>query len=186
MLVTFSLMVVLVHLAQLEAVGHVVEDVVVRQQGVALEHHGGVALVGGELVDGLAAQVDLALVRALEAGDHAQDRGLAAAGGAQQAHELARGDVDVGVVHGVEVLARLGILVDLGDVVDLHAFLLFSHRLVLLLGFAGAEVLDEDVHAEHGGVGDKDQDGRERAGHGVLAAVGVLVDLHRDEQVLRA
>ena len=114
-------------LAQLEAVGDVVEDVVVRQQGVALEDHRGVALVGRELVDGLAAEVDLALVGALEAGDHAQDRGLAAAGGAQQRHELARGDLDVGVVDGVEILAGLGVLVDLGHVLEAHALLLFCH-----------------------------------------------------------
>ena len=120
---------VLGHLAELEAVGHIVKDVVVREQGVGLEDHGGVALVGRELVDGLATQVDLALVGALEAGDHAQDRGLAAAGGTQQRHELARRDLQVGVVHGIEVLAGLGVLVDLGDVLQTKALLLLCHAI---------------------------------------------------------
>ena len=74
---------VLRHLAQLQAVGHVVEHVVVRQQGVGLEHHRGVALVGREGVDRLVTKVDLALVGAFKARDHAQRGGLAAAGGAE-------------------------------------------------------------------------------------------------------
>ena len=118
---------VLGQLAQLQAVGHVVKDVVVREKRVALEHHGGVALVGGELVDGLAAKVNLSLVGALEAGDHAQDGGLAAAGRAKQGDKLAGLDVDVGVMDGVEVLTGLGVLVNLGDVVQTDALLLLSH-----------------------------------------------------------
>ena len=116
-----------VHLAELEAVRDVVVDVVVRQQGVALEDHRGVALVGREPVDGLVVEVDLALVGALEAGDHAQDGRLAAARGAQQAGEGARLHRDVGVVDRVEVLARLGVLIDLGEVVQTDRSLVVCH-----------------------------------------------------------
>ena len=101
------------HLAQLQAVGHVVVYIVVRKQRVALEHHRGIALVGGQLVNGLAAQVDFTLVRAFKAGDHAQRGGLAAAGGAQQRHKAARLNIQRYVAHGVKILARLGILINL-------------------------------------------------------------------------
>ena len=104
---------VLGHLAQLQAVGHVVKYVVVGQQGVALEHHGGIAFVGGQGVDGLVAQIDLALVGAFKAGDHPQCGGLAAAGGAQQRHKAARLNIQRYVAHGVKILARLGILINL-------------------------------------------------------------------------
>ena len=59
-----------VQLPQLQAVGYVVIDIVMGQQGVALEHHGGVPLVGGQGIDGLTAQVDFALVGAFKARDH--------------------------------------------------------------------------------------------------------------------
>ena len=67
-------------MAQLETVGNVIKHVVVGEKGVALEHHGGVALIRRESVDGLIAEIDLALVRAFKAGDHAQRRRFAAAG----------------------------------------------------------------------------------------------------------
>ena len=70
------------HLPGLQAVGHVVEHVVVGQQSVALEHHGGVPLMGGQVVDHLLVKADLAPVHRVEARDHAQQGGLAAAGGA--------------------------------------------------------------------------------------------------------
>ena len=54
---------------------------------------------------------------------------------------------------------------------------------ILLHGFAGAEVLDEQVHQQHRAVGDDDQDGGKRAGQTVGALLGKLVDLHGDEQI---
>ena len=120
---------VLGYLAQPQAVGHVVKDIVVGKQRVALEHHGRVPLVGGQRVDGLAAQVDFALVRRFKAGDHAQRGGLAAAGRAQQRDKGARLDGQVHVVHGVEILAGLGILVDLRDVIQLDALGLFCAQI---------------------------------------------------------
>ena len=115
------------HLAQLEAVRHVVKHIIMREQRVALKHHGGVALVGGQLVDGLAAQVNFALVRALKAGHHAKRRGFSAAGGAQERHEAARRDIQRHVVHGIKVLACLGVGIDLGNVVKANALALLRH-----------------------------------------------------------
>ena len=115
------------HVAQLQAVGHVVEDVHVGEQRVALEHHCRVALVGGQLVDGLVAQVDFALVRGLKAGDHAQRGGLAAAGGAQQGHELARLDVQVDGIHGLEGLVGLGVQIYFGYALQAHTLFDIAH-----------------------------------------------------------
>ena len=53
--------------------------------------------------------------RGLEAGDHAQGRGLAAARRAEQREELARGDREAGVVDRHEVAEALGDVVDLDD-----------------------------------------------------------------------
>ena len=69
-----------------------------RVERVVLEHHGDVAVAGLELVDHPAADRDLAGGDRLEAGDHAQQRGLAAAGGADEDDELAVGDVEVDAV----------------------------------------------------------------------------------------
>ena len=117
----------LVHLLDLQGVGHVVKHVVVREQCVALEYHGGIALVGGQDVDGLAAQIDFAFVRAFEACYHAQGGGLAAAGGTQQGHETARLNIQRNVMHGIKILAGLGILVNFGNMVKANAFALFRH-----------------------------------------------------------
>ena len=116
---------VLRHLAQPQAVGHVVKHVVVREQGVALEHHGGVALVGGQGVDGLAAQIDLALVRAFKARDHAQRGGFAAAGGAKQGDEGTGLHLQRHVVHGIKFLAGLGVIVNFGNMIQFDALGLF-------------------------------------------------------------
>ena len=64
-----------------------------------------------ELVDHLAADADLAVADLLEAGDHAEGRGLAAPRGADEDHELALGDLEVEIANGDEAVA-----VDLRDV----------------------------------------------------------------------
>ena len=95
-------------MAQLETVGNVIKHVVVGKKGIALEHHGGVALIRRESVDGLVAEIDLALVRAFKAGDHAQRRRFAAAGGTEQRDEFARLDDERVILDGVKSLPVLG------------------------------------------------------------------------------
>ena len=68
------------------------------EEGVALEHRVDRPLVGRQVGQVLAVQPDLALVGVLEAGDQAQQGGLAAAGGAQQGEELVLADVDRNIV----------------------------------------------------------------------------------------
>src|SRR5699024_9711051 len=75
-------------LAQLEAEGDVLVNGHVGVQSVALEDHGDVAVLRGNVVDQTAADVHLALGDLLQAGDHAQGGGLAAAGGADEDDEL--------------------------------------------------------------------------------------------------
>ena len=68
-----------------EPVGHVLEHREMREEGVVLEDEADVPLIGHQVGDVLFADEDPPGVRALEAGDHSQRRGLAAAGRAQQA-----------------------------------------------------------------------------------------------------
>ena len=114
------------HLAQPQAIGHVVKHVVVGEQRIALKHHGGIALVGGEGVDGLLPQVDFTLVRAFKAGNHPQGGGFAAARGPQQRHKAARLDVQGYILHRVKGLAGFGVGVDLGNMVQPNPFLLLA------------------------------------------------------------
>ena len=96
------------HLAHLEAEGDVLGHGHVREQRVALEHQAGVALPRRQRGDVALAEPHAAGGRLDEAGDDAQGRGLAAAGGAEQHQELAVGDVERNVVDGLEVAVALG------------------------------------------------------------------------------
>ena len=84
----------LVDLLQLERERHVPEHRHVRIQGVVLEHHRDVAFPRWEVVDNLLADLHGSLGDALEAGDHPQDRRLAAAGWADEHHELTVVDLE--------------------------------------------------------------------------------------------
>ncbi len=63
-----------------------------RIERVVLEDHGDVPVPGREPVDDPVADPDLARLEGLEARDHAQQRGLAAARGPDEDHEFARVD----------------------------------------------------------------------------------------------
>jgi len=85
-------------LADLEAELQVLPHRHVRIERVALEHHRDVAVLGRHVVDHPAADRDGAAGDLLQAGDHAQRRRLAAAGGADQHHELLVVDLQVQVL----------------------------------------------------------------------------------------
>jgi hypothetical protein len=101
----------LVHAPDAQPVGDVVGDGHVRVQGIGLEHHGDVAVPGGEGVDHPVADAHGPGREVLQAGHHPQGGRLAAAGRAHQDQELAVGDVQVQVLDGVEPV--LVLLVDL-------------------------------------------------------------------------
>ena len=100
--------------AQLQAEGQVVVDRHVRVEGVALEDHGDVTVLGRDVVDHAVADLQGPGRDLLEPGDHAQAGRLAAAGGAHQDHELAVVDRQVHVVDGGHVAELLG------DVIEGH------------------------------------------------------------------
>jgi hypothetical protein len=109
--------------AQLQAERHVVVDAHVGIEGVVLEHHGNVAVLGQDVVDELAADVDPALGYVLQPGHHAQGGGLAAAGGAHQHQQAA-------VLHGqVHVFDRFDApFICFGDALEPHFGHLCSSR----------------------------------------------------------
>ena len=77
-------------------------------EGVELEHHGDVAIARREVVDPRAGDEDVARRHVLEPCDHAERRGLAAAGRPEQAHHLAGFHVEVDVVDRGERAEVLG------------------------------------------------------------------------------
>ena len=99
--------------AELEREADVLPHGHVRVERVALEDHGDVAIARGEVVDDLPADAQLAVGDLLEPGDHPQGRGLPAARGPDEDHELP-------VLHlEVEALDRLGaVRVPLGHAVE--------------------------------------------------------------------
>ena len=97
-----------------KAKGDVVPDLQGRVEGVAFERHGDIARGGSEVVQATIACPDVARGHVLEAGDHAQRRGLAAAGTAEQADDLA-------ILHGhIDGIDRenVGLAFDLVDFCD--------------------------------------------------------------------
>ena len=106
--------------ADLPAEGHVVQHVQVREQRIALEHHGGAALGRAAVGDVLAAQQNLARTDALVAGDHPQGGRLAAARGPEQAAIAARGNAQVDAVDRRGGTVALGQRGELQRRVELH------------------------------------------------------------------
>jgi len=89
----------------------------VRVERVALEDHRDVAILRRQVVDDPIADADLAAADLLEAGEHAQGGGLAAAGGADEHHQLPVPDLEVEVVHRLRAIVvdlRDGVVRDLG------------------------------------------------------------------------
>ena len=84
----------------LEAERHVAGRGHVGKQRVALEHEPEAAPVGLHAHEVLPLERDRAPVRRQEAGDHLQRRGLAAAGRAEQRHELAALDHEIEAGNG--------------------------------------------------------------------------------------
>ena len=95
-----------------QAESHVLEHAHVAEQGVVLEHEAHVALAHVHVGGVFAAEVDAAGVGRFQAGNDAQQRGLAAARGAEQREQFARSDVEVDVAQGLE---RAEVLVDVAD-----------------------------------------------------------------------
>ena len=72
----------------LQSEGHVVENVHVGKHGIVLKDHANIPLVGRNVVDYPIIDLKGAALNGIEADDHPQQCGLAAAGGSQQGEEL--------------------------------------------------------------------------------------------------
>ena len=109
----------LLHLRQGEREGDVLPHGHVRIEGIGLEHHRDVTILGRLVVDPLAADAQLARRDLLQAGNHVQRRGLSTAGRSDQDDELAVGDRDGEIFDG-----RRAVRVTLGHPVQHN----FGHR----------------------------------------------------------
>ena len=78
----------LVHLLQPQAEGHVLVHIQVREQGVFLEHGVHLALVGRQIGDVLPVKKNIAGARLDKSANDSEGRCLAAAGRAQEGNEL--------------------------------------------------------------------------------------------------
>src|SRR5690348_8938044 len=100
---------------KLQPEGHVVVDIHVRPEGIALKDHAGRPSLRWILDHAAAVDQDVALVRGDEAADHPQGRGFAAAGRAEQADHLR-------VVDGErDVMYRVRRAVALDEILKLQA-----------------------------------------------------------------
>ena len=92
-LLGLGLYLVLGELLVFQAELNVFSDGVVREDGVVLEDHANVALGGVKVVYALLTEEEVAALDAVEARDHSQKCGLAAAGGTKQREKLALSNV---------------------------------------------------------------------------------------------
>jgi len=81
---------------------HVALDRHVGKQRITLEHHADIAFLHGLAGDVGTVELDSPATGNLQPGDHAQRRGLAAAGWTKQRHQFARAHVEVEVLEGDE------------------------------------------------------------------------------------
>ena len=94
--------------AQLQGIGEVARHGHVGKEGIVLEDHADVALVGWRQRDVPVAEPDLAAIRTDETGEHHQERGLARTRRPKQCDELAAGDLEADVVERLRASIRLG------------------------------------------------------------------------------
>ena len=100
-------------LRKLEGEREVLEDGLVRIEGVVLEHHRDVPITRGKAVDDLVPDPDRPVRDPLETRNHAERRRLPAAGWPDEHHQLTVGDLERQVDHG-----NRSVGVDLLDVLE--------------------------------------------------------------------
>ena len=98
----------LVRAEHLQREAHILGHGHMRVERVGLEHHGDAAIGGGDRVHRLAADQQFAGGDLLQPGDHAQQGGLAAAGRADENHQLAVLDGERDVADGLHLAEGFG------------------------------------------------------------------------------
>ena len=116
-------------LLELQGEGHIFKHGHVRIQCIVLENHCNVSVLGRNVVDQTVADVQFALGDLLEAGDHTQGRGLAAAGRADQNDKFTILDVQRELLNGDDAFGS-----------DLKIMLLFFRFALLALFLLGLGV----------------------------------------------
>ena len=96
------------HAAALHAEGHVLARRHRRVERVGLEHHGDVAILRRDRIDERSVDADLALADAFQAGDHGEQRRLAAAGRSDERDELARLRLEIDALENLDRAEALG------------------------------------------------------------------------------
>ncbi len=86
-----------------------------------MENHGNVTILWRHVIDDTAPDLDLARRNRLQPGNHAQERGLAAAGRADKHDKFAVINVDIDAVHDLHCAIALG---DAANLNICHAILL--------------------------------------------------------------
>ena len=119
---------------QLQREGHVLIHGHVGIEGIVLEHHGDIAILGFHIVHQLVADPQLTGADILQARDHPQRGGFTASGGAYQHDEFLVGDLQV------ELLDRHNAFV--GDLKIALLFRLLALLLFLLCLGVGIDLLD--------------------------------------------
>ena len=139
------------HLLALEAVADVIGNAEVRENRVALEHHVGRALVGGDARHRLPGDDNSAVGRLVKPGDQTQQRGLAAARRAEQGEELAFPDGRIDAAERGDGAKGLADAFDFDDGVLCHLHQSSGRGCILALtaGGAAAEHLAQHQQ-EHG------------------------------------
>src|SRR3954471_14555827 len=98
------------HAAHAQAEGNIFTDRAMRKQRIVLEYHSHVTLVRRHMRDIDATDLDDTFGRRIEAGDHAQRRRLAAAGGPQQREEFSFPNAHIDGIDGAR-----GAVIGLGN-----------------------------------------------------------------------
>ena len=80
--------VVLWHLADFQAILHILTDRQMGKDGIALEHHADVPFLGRYIIDDLVVKLNGSPFYAVKSGNHAQQGGFAASGWSQQGKEF--------------------------------------------------------------------------------------------------
>ena len=93
--------------SHLQSKAHVVAHGHVGVQGVVLEDHGDVTVLGREVGDVTLTDPDRSGIDLLQAREHPEGGGLAAAGWSDQDHEFAVADLQIEFVDGGVVCSRI-------------------------------------------------------------------------------
>src|SRR6266446_5436852 len=113
----------------LEAEGHVVGDVHVGIEGIALKHHGDIAVFGLNTIDQAVPNVEIASTGFIQPCHHAQDRAFAGTRGSDQHHKFV-------VIDGqAEIMHHLYVAEGLVDVLEANT----GHSSSLLFSFSSVQ-----------------------------------------------